>query len=147
MEPLVRTACVGGITMRDSSLDPDRVDRRTTICTPSFLLSRRSNAAMLMGAVLFLMFFTVSIFLVVAMGYLVDAFVPKFVKVVGIGVLALALYGLMWSIYIVDSLSSVDEKLSREVEYLKRVEKSQYNMYVLVGKLSKELKGGQNESS
>jgi hypothetical protein len=68
--------------MKDYSLDPERVERRTTICTPSFLLSRRNNASMLMGAVLFLLFFTVSIFLVVAMGYLVDAFVPKFVKVV-----------------------------------------------------------------
>jgi hypothetical protein len=126
--------------MKDYSLDPERVERRTTICTPSFLLSRRNNASMLMGAVLFLLFFTVSIFLVVAMGYLVDAFVPKFVKVVGIGILALALYGLMWSIYIVDSLSSLDEKMSRQVEYLKRLEKHNYNLYIMAGKLSKGLK-------
>lgn len=134
--------------MRDSSLDPERMDRRTTICTPSFLLSRKNNASILMGAVLFLMFFTVSIFLVVAMGYVMDAFVPKFVKVVGIGILALSLYGLMWSIYIVDSLSSLDEKMSRQVEYLKRMEKSQYNTYVLAGKLSQlKLKKGDQDGS
>ena len=119
-----------------------RYKMRTTICTPSFILSRRSpGVSIFLGWVIFILFVTIVIFMFMAIIKIFGAHeIPRIARTLLIGVIAMGIFLLMVSLFIVDALTSQEEKQTQMLETLKRIEEHAYNQYQLSGKLLRRSK-------
>ena len=123
--------------MSDIEMEDSRIARRTTVCTPTLLLTRRGNLSVILGWMVFIIFIVIGCFLFVGMWALMRAPIPKYFVTIGVGIISVCWFFSLLGMVILDILSSIDEKVSRQLEYLKRVEGHVYNLYLLSGKKNK----------
>ncbi len=123
--------------LEDLRREMRRLKLRTTVCTPSFLLSRRSpGVSIIMGWAIFVMFITIVVFIFISMSKVVNSpDIPQTFKTVLIGLLSMGIFISMVSVFIVDTLTSLEEKHSQAVASLKKIEEHAYNQYQLQRKL------------
>lgn len=114
-----------------------RYKLRTTVCTPSFMLSRRSpGLSIFMGWVIFVLWLTIVLFLFIAMAKVVQSnMLPQVAKVIVVGGLILGVFFSMVGVFVVDSLTSQEEKQTQMLDTLRRIEEHSYTQYQLTAKM------------
>lgn len=114
-------------------------NKRTTICTPSFLLSRKSpGISTLLGWIIFIFFITIVLFMLVVMYKVMMSYkIPPTIKIVIVGFFALAMFMAMIGIFIVDALTSQEEKQTQVLELTRKIEKHAYNTYQVMKKTAR----------
>jgi len=111
----------------------------TTVCTPTLILSKRSQTSVFFGWLIFIWFCVVSLFLLlVILKIFSTTLLPHDLKLCLVGVFAVLFFIVLVGLCLVDSLNSLDARLAKMLETMKKQEEHLYQQYMLTGKLLKE---------
>jgi hypothetical protein len=122
----------------------DRNEKNSTICTPTFFLTRKfSSASSILGAIVFALFVLAILMLIVGLFYVLTAGLTLLVRNACIIGLCILIYLCVLCLFLLDVLSSIDTNLSKVTKKLDKIEEISYNQFVItsakkIGKDSKE---------
>ena len=112
-------------------------ERRTTICTPTFLLTRNSvSASAALGWCVFIMFILAMVMCLVGVFSVLSAGFTLLVRNLCLIALCFAMYVCLICLFLIDVLSSLDASLAKIAKGIDKIEEIQYNQYLLATKSS-----------
>lgn len=118
----------------DMHTDEDRVAQRVLICSPLLTAVRGRGHATVLGTLVFGAFFLLVVFVLVCSLFVLLSDLVLLWKVLVLVAFCLVLFSCLLLVLLIDVLSSVEDRISVAVEYLRRIEENGYNLFVLEGK-------------